>query len=129
VEKTSSSWDVFSYISPEQRVPQDLRRVRCGPRPMKHYSSCNLGSTAGRSWHCDARLPRGKPVQRNARIEDGPGREVSAQRQGQRSQAELQREPSGGEPQRVDRKHRGVLILNQSLGYGRHAGLTAFSTG
>jgi hypothetical protein len=23
VEKTSSSWDVFSYISPEQRVPQD----------------------------------------------------------------------------------------------------------
>ena len=37
---------------------------------MKHYSSCNLGSTAGRSWQCDARLPRGKPVQRNARIED-----------------------------------------------------------
>jgi hypothetical protein len=31
-------------------------------------------------------------VKRNPRIEDGPGREVGAQRQRQRGQAELQRE-------------------------------------
>jgi transposase len=34
-----------------------------------------------------------------------PGREVSAQRQGQRIQAELQREPSGGEPRLTHSQH------------------------
>src|SRR6202166_4820436 len=54
------------------------------------------GTSMGRS---------GRP---DARIEDGPGCEDGTQRQGQRSQAELQRESSGGEPQRADREHRGV---------------------
>ena len=30
--------DVFSYVNPEQRLPQDIRCVRCVPLPMKRYS-------------------------------------------------------------------------------------------
>src|SRR5258708_4030468 len=56
------------------------------------------GST-GRSWQCDRGLPRGEAVELDARIEDGPGCEDGTQRAGQRSEAELQRESAGGEPQ------------------------------
>jgi hypothetical protein len=59
--------------------------------------------SAGRSWQCEGRLPRRKAVEPDARIEDRPGCKVGTQRQGQRGQAELQRESSGGEPQRSDR--------------------------
>ena len=61
--------------------------------------------SAGRSWQCDGGLPRGEAVEPDARIEDGPGCEDGTQRQGQRSEAELQRESAGGEPQRTDREH------------------------
>src|SRR2546423_9849437 len=64
--------------------------------------------SAGRPWQCDGGLPRGEAVEPDACIEDGPGCEDGAQRQGQRSQAELQRESAGGEPPRSDRKHRSV---------------------
>jgi len=37
-----------------------------------------------------------------------PDAKDGTQRQGQRSEAELQRKSAGGEPQRTDRKHRGV---------------------
>jgi IS5 family transposase len=47
-------------------------------------------------------------VQRNARIDDGPGCQDGTQGQGQGSQTELQRESAGGEPPRADREHRGV---------------------
>ena len=59
-------------------------------------------------WQCDGGLPRGEAVEPDARIEDGPGCEDGTQRQGQGSEAELQRESAGGEPPRTDRKHRGV---------------------
>jgi transposase len=49
-----------------------------------------------------------KPSNQTHESKDGSGREVGAQRQGQRSQVELQRKSSGGEPQRLDRKHRSV---------------------
>src|SRR5208282_1368712 len=54
--------------------------------------------SSGRSWQCDGGLPRGEAVEPDARIEDGPGCEDGTQRQGQGSQAELQRESAGGEP-------------------------------
>src|SRR6185437_4182837 len=60
--------------------------------------------SAGRSWQCDGGLPRGEAVEPDARIEDGPRCEDGTQRQGQRGEAELQREPAGGEPPRPDRK-------------------------
>src|SRR5580658_9391014 len=66
---------------------------------------CQKHRSAGRSWQCDGGLPRGEAVEPDARIEDGPGCEDGTQRQGQRSQAELQREFAGGEPQRADHKH------------------------
>src|SRR5207253_4588315 len=69
---------------------------------------CQERRSARRSWQCDGGLPRGEAVEPDARLEDGPGCEDGAQRQGQRSEAELQRESAGGKPQRVDRKHRGV---------------------
>src|SRR3984893_9411818 len=69
---------------------------------------CEERCSAGRSWQCDGRFPRGETVQRDARIEDGPGCQDGTQRQGQGSQAELQRESAGGEPPRADREHRGV---------------------
>ena len=47
-------------------------------------------------------------VESDARIEDGPGCEDGPQRQGQGSEAELQRESAGGEPPRADREQRGV---------------------
>src|SRR6202790_567948 len=68
----------------------------------------NAQGSAARSVQRDGRLPRGKAVQRDTRIEDRPRCEVRAQRQGQRSQAELQRQSDGGEPQWFDREHRGV---------------------
>src|ERR1035437_8372009 len=59
---------------------------------------CQERRSAGRSWQCDGGLPRGEAVEPDARIEDGPGCEDGTQRQGQGSQAELQRESAGGEP-------------------------------
>jgi len=56
------------------------------------------------SWQCDGGLPRGEEVEPDARLEDGPGCEDGTQRQGQGSQAELQRESVGGEPPRADRE-------------------------
>ena len=53
----------------------------------------------------DGRFPRGEADRRDARIEDGPGGEDGKERQGQGSQAELQRESGGGEPQRTDHTH------------------------
>jgi hypothetical protein len=53
---------------------------------------CEERRSAGRSWQCDGRFPQGEAVQGDARIEDGPGRQDGKQRQGQGSQAELQRE-------------------------------------
>ena len=50
------------------------------------------------SWQCDGGLPRGEAVESDARIEDGPGCEDGPERQGERSEAELQRESAGGEP-------------------------------
>src|ERR1700685_4574109 len=52
------------------------------------------------SWRCDGGLPQGEAVEPDTRIEDGPGGEDGKERQGQGSQAELQRESGGGEPQR-----------------------------
>jgi transposase len=69
---------------------------------------CQERRTAGRSWQCDGGLSRGEAVEPDARIEDGPGCEDGAQRQGQRSEAELQRESPRGKPQRSDRERRGV---------------------
>ena len=68
---------------------------------------CEERLSARRSWQCDGGLSWGEAVEPDARIEDGPRYEDRTQRQGQRSEGELQRE-SGGEPQRTDRKHRGV---------------------
>jgi len=68
-------------------------------------------AVARRSWQCNGGLPRGEEVEPDARIEDGPECKDGTQRQGQRSKAELQRESAGGEPQRTDRRHRGVRGL------------------
>jgi len=54
---------------------------------MKYFSSCNLGSTAGRCWQCDARLSREKPVQRDARIETDPAAKLA--RKGKGKEAKL----------------------------------------
>ena len=61
--------------------------------------------SAGRSWQCDGGLPRGEAVEPDACIDDGPGCEDGTQRQGQRSEAELQRESAGGEPPWSDCEH------------------------
>ncbi len=47
MEKTSSScWTCSVTSAPSSEYRRTIRYVRCGPWPMKHYSSCNLGSTA-----------------------------------------------------------------------------------
>src|ERR1700686_757863 len=113
--KDEQQLDVFSYISPEQRVPHDhpLRPLRVmtdealrelQPRFNKLYAKTGRPSIAPEklsralllSWQCDGRFPRGEAVQRDARIEDGPGCQDGTQRQGQGSQAELQRKSAGG---------------------------------
>jgi transposase len=65
---------------------------------------CEERRSAGRSRQCDGGLPRGEAVESDARIEDGPGCEDGPQRQGQGSEAELQRKSAGGEPPRADRE-------------------------
>jgi hypothetical protein len=66
---------------------------------------CQERRSAGRSWQCDGGLPQGEAVEPDTRIEDGPRGEDGKERQGQGSQAELQRESGGGEPQRTDHTH------------------------
>jgi hypothetical protein len=69
-----------------------------------------LGTPGGASLAQDTVfvVPWAEEVERGPCIEDGPGVEDGTQREGQRSEAELQRESVGGEPQRADCKHRSV---------------------
>src|SRR5437773_9730141 len=57
-------------------------------------------SSAGRSGQSNRELPWREAIESDAPIEHGPGREAGAKRPWKGSQAELQRESVGGEPQR-----------------------------
>src|SRR5271168_2942296 len=74
-----------------------------GEREELSTQGCEERRSARRSRQCDGGLPRGEAVESDACIEDGPGCEDGPQRQGQGSEAELQRESAGGEPPRADR--------------------------
>jgi len=100
--------DVFSYVSPEQRVPHDhpLRPLRVmteealrelQPRFNKLYAKTGRPSIAPEKLLRALLLQALYSVRS---VEDGSGCEDGTQRQGQRSEAELQRESTGGESPR-----------------------------
>src|SRR5713226_8769403 len=61
-----------------------------------------------RSGQSDGGLSRGEAVESDARVEDRSRVQAGAQRRGQGSEVELQRQSSGGKPQRADRGCGGV---------------------